>query len=80
MSAALSSPLLSSGHGVRRVDKDAQGGRGRPTSAFHAHCGGDPVSDRPPPDSLLQTGQHRGAVAASLEHRLHREEVMMSFL
>lgn len=28
------------------------------------------------PDSLLQTGQHWGALAASLKHRLHREKVI----
>ena len=55
-----------SDHGVCRVDKDTQGGWGCPTSAFHAHRGGDPVFDWSSPDTLLQTGQHRGAVAASL--------------
>ncbi|TKS76058.1 Myotubularin-related protein 9 [Collichthys lucidus] len=70
----LEEKLHRSGHGVCRVDKDAQGGWGCATPAFHAHCGGDPVSDWSPLDPLLQTGQHGGAVAASLKHRLHREE------
>lgn len=76
ISGALFFLQVGSGHGVRRADKDTQGGRGRPTSAFHAHCGGDAVFDRSPPDSVLQTGQHRGAVAAPFKHRLNREEVM----
>lgn len=71
--------MFSSGHGVCRVDKDTQGGWGGPTSALHAHSGGDPVFDWSPPDPLLQTGQHRRAVAASLKHWLYREKVI-SFL
>lgn len=61
-------PLFRSGYGVCRVDKNTQSGWGRSTSAFHAHCGGDSVFDRSSPDSLLQTGQHGGTVAASLKH------------
>ena len=66
---------LSSGHGVCRADQNTQGGRGGPAPALHAHRGGDPVSHRSPPHPVLQTGQHGGAVAAPLQHRLHREEV-----
>lgn len=63
--------LCPDSHGVRRADQNTPGGRRCPAPTLHAQRGGDAVFDRPPPHPLLQTGQHRGAVAASFKHRLH---------
>lgn len=68
---------LRSDHGVCRADQDTEGGRSRPPSAVPAHGGGDAVFDGTPPHPVLQTGQHRGAVAAAFQHWLHREKVKM---
>lgn len=57
-----------SDNGVRGVDKDAQSGRSRPPSAFHADGGGNSVSDWSSSDSVLQTRQRRGAMVAPLKH------------
>lgn len=70
--------LVTSGYGVRGVNKDPQGGRGDSTPALYAYRGGDPVFDWPSPDPLVQARQHGGTVAAALQHRLHREKVIIS--